>query len=89
MWEWGAEEYRWRLRWVLLGEVQDKMDRVVGAVASGLPQIDGHSKRLFSSGDASSTPTISRAAMTSWWSCMSRCVARDGIDVWVRLVFAL
>jgi hypothetical protein len=41
MWEWGAEEYRWRLRWVLLGEVQDKMDRVVGgAVASGLPQID-------------------------------------------------
>ena len=40
MWEWGAEEYRWRLRWVLLGEVHNKMDGAVGTVASGLPHID-------------------------------------------------
>ena len=46
-----------------------------------------HSKILFSSGDASSTPTISRAAMTSLWSCMSRFAARDGIDVELGLAW--
>ena len=69
------------------------MIRWIGQSAPSRPgfhKLTCHSKRLFSSGDASSTPMISRAAMTSWWSCMSRCAARDGIDVelgvaWGRL----